>query len=642
MNKASSSESKRGCILRGLPYFIVNHNPISIGSDRGCDIVIEGADCHHAELRWDDEDDAWSLYDDPAPGETLVNGESIVKMRLHENDWFEVSGVRIRFADEKLSELDLDSPVGLRVTLRGVSAVAGGELRLDNISFQAAEGSFVALLGPSGCGKSTLIQRIAGFSSFKGEIRFNGHDLRAEKDGLLPLIAYLPQAVEDTLHGEMTVSEAMKDFVRCHLAADANPDFAKKLEEVGLAYNDEFAKKEVRLLSGGQKRRLALALALMRDPQLLLLDEPTAGLDPSAEAGIMELLRRIADQGRTVLCATHVLGRLGLCDKVLLLGPGGQSVFFGKPAEALQKYGAQDWLSIYQALASGNISAETNSAPEDPSPRPLPPPVTSASFCGVFRGTFSRLFRCVQRKWNAVLFFGSPIIIAAVLVLACKSMFKEGGSIGTACFCMVVAMFWLGLSGAVGSLVSERVPKRCLDRMRGMSLPRYFAAHVAFVAFSAIVQSFLFVGFVFLICHHPKLLAPDAFATFWLVLALIDFAGACVGLMVSAIWKKEILAVWSLPFIAILALFLSKPVLETGDEKPKHLLRAIEYAMPTLCPQTLLETELKQYRVQNPDGEAHLRNKWNFAWLAIGYPLVFLPLAYFLQKRREEEWDGRC
>ena len=148
---------------------------------------------------------------------------------------------------------------------------------------------------------------------------------------LRPLMAYLPQAVEDTLYDDMTVRESMDDFVRCHLATGAAIDFASKLDDVGLADKlDEHVGK----LSGGQKRRFALALALLREPQLLLLDEPTAGLDPAAEADIMLLLRRIADQGRTVLCATHVLDSLDKCDSVLVLAPGGRQVFAGTPARA--------------------------------------------------------------------------------------------------------------------------------------------------------------------------------------------------------------------------------------------------------------------------------------------------------------------
>lgn len=627
--------------VRGLPYRLSSHDPISIGSDRGCTIVISDADAHHAELRWNPDEEAWFVYDDPAPKPIVVNGMNVESFRLREGDWFDIAGVRIRFSGGWLKELDPDKPVGLRVTLRHVSATAGGKRRLDDVSFQAEEGAFVALLGPSGCGKSTLIQRIAGLAPFEGEIRFNGHDLREEKDSLLPLVAYLPQAVEDTLHGDMTVREAMEDFARVHLAADARPDFQARLRDVGLDGADVPA-KAVHQLSGGQKRRFALALALLRDPQLLLLDEPTAGLDPAAEAGVMELLERLAEQGRTVLCATHVLGSLDRCDEVLVLAPGGSVACSGTPCDALAHFGASDWLSVYRTLESGRRERADKPVPSDPEPRKLPDSPPAASFGGAFRATLVRLVRSVSSKRNRLLFFGNPVGVALVLAFACGSMFKDGGDKETVCFCMAVAMFWLGLTGTVRNLVSERVPKRCLDRMRGMPLVRYFWAHVAFAALAAAVQSLLFVFPVFLVQHNKSVeFSSFAMPAFWFWLSLVAFAGGCVGLAVSAAAKKEIQAVWALPFVAILALFLSKPVLESKDDKTTGALRAIECAMPTLYTQECLYAELGRFRVSNSDSAELARARWHFIALAVGYPLVFLPLAFFLQKKREEEWDGR-
>ena len=259
----NSSAHQRGRVRMGLPRPLDRHNPVAIGSDKGCEIVIEGADPHHAELSWDSKDETWVIHDDPAPMETIVNGVSIQSKCVNEGDWFDIAGVRIRYADGWLKEIAAGQPVGLRVSVRNVSATAGGKKRLDSVSFEAREGGFVALLGPSGCGKSTLIQRIAGLAPFEGEIFFNGHGIHVEKNVLLPLVAYLPQSVEDTLHADMTVEEAMDDFARCHLAKANRPDYATKLWDVDLDYS-KLKSTPVRQLSGGMKRRFALALALLR------------------------------------------------------------------------------------------------------------------------------------------------------------------------------------------------------------------------------------------------------------------------------------------------------------------------------------------------------------------------------------------
>ncbi len=639
MDEHHARSSAPGRVPQGLPRALDRHDPVSIGADRGCDIVIEGADPHHAELRWDADKAAWFVHDDPAPGQTLRNGEAIDSSQMFEGDKLEIAGVSIVFANGRLEQYVTSADLG--VSLRHVTAAPGGKKILQDISFDAEPGAFVAILGPSGCGKSTLIQRIAGLAPYEGGIFFNGHDLRAESDRLRPLIAYLPQAVEDTLHGDMTVREAMGDFVRCHLAAGTPVDFAAKLADVGLA---EKINDPVAALSGGQKRRFALALALLRDPQLLLLDEPTAGLDPAAEADIMVLLRRIADQGRTVLCATHVLGSLDLCHAVLVLARGGRRVFAGTPVRALDFFGTSDWRDVYRKLKSesGEWNARESQVGNPPPPSNLPTAPRAATFAGFFRATFRRLFRAALSRRSVALFFGNPIGIGLVLALACGAMFRDGGDLSTVCFCMAVAMFWLGVSGTVRSLVAERVPKRCLDRMRGIPLVRYFAAHVVFAAVSTALQTSLFLLPVFLLRHDAERFSPLAIPAFWLVLTSVGIAGACVGLAVSAFARREIQAVWALPFVAILALFLSKPVLETnGSGKPEGALRAIECAMPTLYAQECLDAELGRFRVANPDREALAQRRMNFLFLALAYPVVFLPLAFFLQNRREDEWDGR-
>lgn len=625
-------------VRRGLPFSLNFHNPVSIGSDPRCDIVVDGADPRHAELRWDNRTQSWDVFDDPAPGATLRNGEAIDSARLYEGDVLDIAGVRIRYADGFLSEHVTDAR--LRVSLRHVSATAGGKQRLDNISFTAEPGTFVAILGPSGCGKSTLIQRIAGLAPYEGDILFNGHELRSGKARILPLLAYLPQSVEDSLHGEMTVLEAMRDFARTHLAANAAPDFTTRLADVGLDASD-IPDKPVHQLSGGQKRRFALALALLRDPQLLLLDEPTAGLDPAAETGIMELLRRIADQGRTVLSATHVLGSLGLCDEVLVLAPGGRRVFAGTPARALVHFGAEGWLDIYRRLQKGGSESDCAShaavvdAASEP-PRELPPPPSRPSFAGPFGASFLRLFRNLTSGWKKLgLFLGLPLGISIVLLLTCWSIFREG-NLATIYFCMVIAMFWLGLSGSIRSLVAERVPKRCLDKMRGVPVWRYLPAHLFILGVSASVQSLAFLVPVFTIQAALGEFSLDALVPFWIILALVAFAGGSVGLFVSACCRKELTAVQFLPLIAILALFFSKPVLGEKKEQP---LRFLERAMPTFHPQELLSSSME--RAKGSDPPAHADNRLHFAFIALGYPLVLLPLAFLFQNSREEEWDGR-
>ena len=269
----------------------------------------------------------------------------------------------------------------------------------------------------------------------------------------------------------------------------------------------------------------------------------------------------------------------------------------------------------------------------------------------------------------------------------------DNHDVGTFYFCMTVAMFWFGLIGTFRNLVSERIPKRCLDRMRGMPLGWYFSAHAMFALISAFVQSILFVLpiFLFRLGHAPEF-TFHAFPAFWFDLGLVGFSGGCVGLFISALMKKELYAAWMLPLVAIPVLFMSKPVLEGGsDTKPKGILHGIECLMPTLYAQTLLETSMERAKVyhvmpdprhlngmplekaqqksvenwtKRPDkidemtgtvvrdangnavpGESwadkHIWDVIRFFSLMAGYAVLFLGLAFVLQYWRERQWDGR-
>lgn len=635
---AFQSVSRRGRVICGLPRSLKFCNAVTIGSARGSDIVIDGADPHHAELRWNEAREVWYLHDDPAPGETILNGEVVESMAIRDGDWFDIAGVRIRFSGGSLVELNPERPTGLRLTLRHVSAFADGARRLDDVSFQIMEGEFVALLGSSGCGKSTLIQRIAGLAGYDGEIRFNGHDLKAERETLRPLVAYLPQKVDDTFNVGMTVGQTMEDFRRRHLASKVPVDFAAILDGVGLDWQ-KFAPRPVAKLSGGEKRRLALALELMRDPQLLILDEPTAGLDPAAEAGVMKLLRNLAGQGRTVLCATHVLASLDKCDSVVLLAPGGRVAASGAPADVMAGFGASDWQSIYEGIPKMDGNHGGYATPDDPAPRRLPSPPPAASSRSAFLAVLDNLVRSALR--NVRTFFGAPVIVGVLLAVICRPMFHDANKLDTVCFCMVLAMFWFGLGGSVRNLVSDRVPRRCLDRMRGFTLVRYFLAHVAFAAFTALAQSIPFTFVVFLLAHNDCF-PWKAVSDFMPSLALVAFAGGCVGLAVSAWVRRELQAVWMLPLIAILALFFSNPVLEyEHGRKPAQPLRALGCVFPTIYAQQFLLDDLECHRTGKAGNDCG-RDLANFLiLLLLGYPLVTLPLAYLVQNNNERKWDGR-
>ena len=197
------------------------------------------------------------------------------------------------------------------------------QLLLSEVSARFPKKHFAAILGPSGCGKSTLLKVIAGLREpTLGHIEWEGRDLSEEGDMDPHEIGYVPQF--SIAYDLLTVWESVESALRLRVSGLSGEEQEERLEkilrEVGL---DEISDREVRVLSGGQKRRLAMALEMVSSPHLLLCDEVTSGLDPKAEDEIAKLMHQLSQRDdRIVLSVTHSLRHLALYDSVVVLYPG--------------------------------------------------------------------------------------------------------------------------------------------------------------------------------------------------------------------------------------------------------------------------------------------------------------------------------
>lgn len=233
-----------------------------------------------------------------------------------------------------------------------------GELRplLADITTTFPRSHFGAILGPSGCGKSTLLKVITGIArgTEEGLIYWDGRDL-IHQDFSPSEIGYVPQF--SILHEDLTVRECVSYSIKLRvrgMGGDALEEaMARILEEVNMT---EPADRLVRVLSGGQRRRLALAMELASKPAMLLCDEVTSGLDPQSEDEIVMLLRGLSrSEGRTVLSVTHSLNHLGFYDSVLVLYKG--IVAYHGPPEFLAHYfGCEDPHDLYSQLTKREAS----------------------------------------------------------------------------------------------------------------------------------------------------------------------------------------------------------------------------------------------------------------------------------------------
>jgi ABC-2 type transport system ATP-binding protein len=204
--------------------------------------------------------------------------------------------------------------VSAAVDVRSLRVVRGGRLVLDDVSLTVEPGTVTGLLGPSGCGKTTLMRAIVGVQNVAGgEVTVLGRP--AGSPELRSAVGYVTQA--PSVYRDLTVGENLRYFARVLNAPGARIRAA--LETVGMP---ERADSVVAQLSGGQQARVSLAAALVGDPRVLILDEPTVGLDPLLRRELWAAFHRLADDGATLFVSSHVMDEAAHCDRLVLMRDG--------------------------------------------------------------------------------------------------------------------------------------------------------------------------------------------------------------------------------------------------------------------------------------------------------------------------------
>ena len=229
----------------------------------------------------------------------------------------------------------------MMIAAEGLTKRYGAVLALDHVSFTIEAGESVALWGANGAGKTTTLRCLLGVQSFDGQLNINGIDVRRDAKRARAAIGYVPQ---ETAFYDLTVWETLCFFARLKKAPIHQVEVA--LEQVQL---NAQARKRVAMLSGGMKQRLALAAALLADPPILVLDEPTANLDVSAQRDFTSMIQRLNSAGKTIVFSSHRLDEvMALAKRVFVLSEGRLSLECA-PHDLVGKLGLQRWLRIWVA-----------------------------------------------------------------------------------------------------------------------------------------------------------------------------------------------------------------------------------------------------------------------------------------------------
>ncbi len=347
---ADAAHDALGVVHHGtLP--LAGARQLRIGRSPDADVTLDNPLVSFYHARIDAVASGHVLTDLGSTNGTWVNGVRLAKPHaLQPGDTVKIGSWELSYDGAGMQQFHADA--GMRVDAVDLTRVVGGGRRiLDDVDLTVLPREFVALVGASGAGKSTLLKAMCGAAPADGNVLVNGDSLRSQFDLYRAQIGYVPQ--DDIIHMELTVGSALKHAAALRLPADTTRDEIQRRVDSVLDTVELRGKEDQRIgsLSGGQRKRISIAVELLSEPRLLFLDEPTSGLDPGLDKKMMRTLRRLADEGRTVMLVTHATANIAECDFVCFMAQG-HLVYYGPPDEAFEFFGVTtgDFADIYSVV----------------------------------------------------------------------------------------------------------------------------------------------------------------------------------------------------------------------------------------------------------------------------------------------------
>ncbi|MBD0842392.1 MULTISPECIES: FHA domain-containing protein [unclassified Streptomyces] len=532
---------------------------------------------HHAEFH-STPDGRMEIRDLGSHNGTYVNGQPIPKggsQLLGPADIVGVGHSTFRIVGDRLEEFVDTGEVSFSARHLTVT-VDGGKQILKDVSFGVPEKSLIAVIGPSGSGKSTLLKALTGYRpANQGDVLYDNRNLYKQFAELRQRIGLVPQ--DDILHKELTVKKALKYAAKLRFPADTTAaEREARIDEVLRELKlDIHKEKKVTSLSGGQRKRVSVALELLTKPSLIFLDEPTSGLDPGMDRDVMQLLRGLADDGRTVLVVTHSVAELAICDKLLVMAPGGAVAYFGPPEEALNFFGYDTWADVFSAFENyrdydwagrwkGSQHYQMYAADIDAiAPQSVQMPPMQAMRPPKPQGWMSQLGTLVRRYVSVIAsdkgFLALTVILPAVLgavsllidpdkdllvrpVSPQTGMPIPNGTATTVLLILAVGACFAGAANSVRELIKERVIYE-RERATGLSRSAYLMSKVIVLGAVTVFQGAMVgaIGFSSRTIPDKALIFGEGKFAVMLELSIpimgLGFTSMMFGLVISSLVK---------------------------------------------------------------------------------------------------------
>jgi ABC transport system ATP-binding/permease protein len=489
----------------------------------------------------------------------------------------------------------------------GVGLTVPGKRLIEDCSLTIFPSEIVGLMGPSGAGKTTLMRALNGYTPpTKGHVYLNGQDLYAHYDQYRTDLGYVPQ--DDIIHGDLTVFQALYYSARLRLPSDfSNREITDRVKAVLKQLHLEgtenvlIGSPEKKGISGGQRKRVNLAMELLTDPLVLFLDEPTSGLSSEDARVVMKVLRELADHGKTILITIHQPGLdvYKMLDNLLIVGKDanstepGRILFYG-PAypdalgffnpstpnkdlspddlfQGLKRQPAEEWIDKFQRSSYCRRYVDDRAGQSRGGDRGKAEKATSNSRHFLQWKTLSE--RCfaikLRDRMNTAILLAQAPVVAVLLVLVfgkqCRAeTTTEGwpnvaGGVGTSLFLMGMAALWFGASNAVREIVGEWAIYR-RERMVNLSIPSYVASKFTVLGTLSAIQCAILLAI-----SYPGCALKSPWPILFLLLLLASFVGVAIGLVLSSVARTSEVAIGLLPIVLLAMVILGGAMLPMHD-----------------------------------------------------------------------------
>jgi len=527
---------------------------IFLGRGTNCDIVLNHGTISkvHASITLT-PNNGYQIKDLGSTNGTYVNGRKIKTVEtidFKDNIFIGRHQITLEAPSKNLSDELAITAIGIEKTY------SNGVKGLKKMDLSIPSKSIIAIMGPSGCGKSTLLKALNGDTPpTKGKVFLFNLELSENWQYLKTQIGYVPQ--DDIIHQQLTVEQCLYFTAKLRLDNLSDQYIDKKIDQVLEDLNILEKKKNlISNLSGGQRKRVSIAVELMTDPLIMFLDEPTSPLDPQTVEDFLEIMKKLSERGTTVLMVTHKPEDLGYMDEVIFMAEGGNIVYQGDTNKYKEYFNVKSVVSVFSQISGKTAEIWIR--------KYLNPRVISSNSGFDFVKSTSEVSSIEQFSWLSKRYFkikindklNSTLLLAQAPIIATLICLIYSEINSGVLFMVAISAIWLGAQNAAREIVSEQaIYKR--ERMFNLKILPYVFSKISVLSFFSIIQSAIFIFILFIRYNNSDITDLNQPFKLFLWMIFLSISSTFLGLLLSSMVRSTERAMTILPLILLPQIMLA-------------------------------------------------------------------------------------